>query len=111
MPRVKAFGTRWREPFLLDWSDQAVSCDECGRPDLRVAYRCWSWPVDGRKCQRNRCWKCAEVKIFYYESTTPGMVIGVKSESLARGPTVRRYVNVKKGVCKACRAEDVLLSP
>ena len=95
MPRVKTSGTRWRYPYYLLCANPAVSCDDCGRPDLRVAYWCLSWCFNGRDCWRNRCWKCARARSFPRNKRFPW----------------QPYANIKEQMCKACRAETALLRP
>lgn len=94
MPRVKESGTRWREYWSRSDSGQAVSCDECGAPDLRVAYRCRVAPVAGVFCRRNRCWRCAKATRVH----RPSRLLNAVLESCAV---------VEEPVCKACRAEVV----
>jgi hypothetical protein len=54
-------GTRTREYWSLSGTGKRSSCDDCGRRELRIGYRCKSGGLSGF-CSRVRCWICAEIK-------------------------------------------------
>lgn len=96
MPKEKTSGTKWRGYWSISWAGRAVSCDECGAKDLRVAYRCNAAPEVGYFCPRNRCWRCAGVERVHKPLNSRSMPVGNVTAVL------------KELVCKACRAEVFL---
>lgn len=95
MPKIKEMGTRTREYYSLSGSGKRSSCDDCGRRELRVGYRCYRAPSYGW-CRRIRCWTCAEIKRVE------------KRGDLGFMPQWLYYAVVGQPLCKACRAEIVL---
>jgi hypothetical protein len=95
MPKVKDSGTRMREYWSLSSTGKRSTCDECGHPELRVAYQCRAAPVSGGFCRRVRCWECAGA--FRVE----------KKSDYGQFPMWLYYAIPTYPVCKACRAEEV----
>jgi len=94
MPKIKEMGTRTREYYSLSGTGRRSTCDDCGRRELRVGYRCYAAPSEGF-CRRIRCWECAEIKRVE------------KKTDLGFMPGWLYYAVVGQGLCKACRAEEV----
>lgn len=94
---MKEMGTRTREYWSLSGTGMRSSCDDCGRPELRVGYRCKAAPMVGSFCRRIRCWKCAEIKRVEKKSQLGDPFLGWLY-----------YANVGQPLCKACRAEEIL---
>lgn len=96
MPRIKETGTRTRTVWSLSGTGKRSTCDDCGRRELRVGYRCCVSPLGGGFCQRIRCWKCAEANRVE------------KRSDLGYLPQWLYYAVMSQPICKVCRAEEVL---